>query len=229
MIGYHHTKVGYLRVRPMPNFKANADRMVDRQLRKRGMRDEAVLAAMLSVPRHEFVDETLIGSAYDDRALPTAHGQTISQPYIVGKMTEMLQVGFSQRVLEVGTGSGYQAAILAQLGAQVMSIEFQPELAQNAQSRLKRLGYQVDVLVGDGTLGWPERAPFNRIIVTAAAPNLPPSLTEQLSDGGRIVIPLGTQTLQHLTLLVRSGGVWSQEQHTACRFVPLVGKHGWEA
>jgi len=178
--------------------------MVEHQLRRRGIRDERVLAAFLKVPRHKFVRPQDLWVAYDDYPLPIGYGQTISQPYIVALMTELLALKGDERVLEVGTGSGYQAAILAELAKEVITIERIPELARRAQRVLTDLGYRnVTVLVGDGSLGAPDFAPFDAIIVTAAAPHPPKALLEQLKDGGRLVIPIGDRTLQELIRFVR--------------------------
>lgn len=167
--------------------------MVERQIADRGIEHAATLRAMRGVPRHEFVPENLRGAAYDDRALPIGHGQTISQPYIVAYMTELLVPGPGMRILEVGTGSGYQAAVLAEAGAEVYTIEIFEALATQARERLERLGYDdVEVRHGDGFFGWPEEAPFDAIIVTAAAGYVPPALIEQLRPGGRMVIPVGS-------------------------------------
>jgi protein-L-isoaspartate(D-aspartate) O-methyltransferase len=166
--------------------------MVDRQIVGRGIDDPATLRAMRAVPRHEFVAENLRGSAYDDRPLPIGHGQTISQPYIVAYMTALLEPRAGMRILEVGTGSGYQAAVLAEAGATVFTIEIFEALATSARERLDRLGYDVEVRHADGFFGWPEEAPFDAIIVTAAAGYVPPPLIEQLRPGGRMVIPVGS-------------------------------------
>jgi len=211
------------------NHESLAWNMVDQQLRRRGIRDRAVLEAMGRVPRHLFLPGTDPKDAYSDRALPTTHGQTISQPYMVAMMTELLAVSPGHRVLEVGTGSGYQAAILAQLGAQIISVERDPELAQRVRHTLEELGWasQVDVVEADGTLGWPAGAPYDRILVTAGAPNLPESYKQQLAEGGRIVIPIGDRLGQHIFLYERCEDSWSQTQGIACRFVPLIGEQGW--
>jgi len=202
--------------------------MVEHQLRRRGIRDERVLAAFLNVPRHKFVRPQDLWVAYDDYPLPIGYGQTISQPYIVALMTELLALKGDERVLEVGTGSGYQAAILAELAKEVVTIERIPELARRAQRVLTDLGYRnVTVLVGDGSLGAPDFAPFDAIIVTAAAPHPPKALLEQLKDGGRLVIPIGDRTLQELIRFVRKGDEWQEEKHGPCLFVPLIGKNGW--
>ncbi len=202
--------------------------MVEHQLRRRGIRDERVLAAFLKVSRHKFVRPQDLWVAYEDYPLPIGYGQTISQPYIVALMTELLALKGDECVLEVGTGSGYQAAILAELAREVITIERIPELARRAQRVLTDLGYRnVTVLVGDGSLGAPDFAPFDAIIVTAAAPHPPKALLEQLKDGGRLVIPIGDRTLQELIRFVRKGDEWQEEKHGPCLFVPLIGKNGW--
>jgi protein-L-isoaspartate(D-aspartate) O-methyltransferase len=205
-------------------------RMVEGQLRARGIRDEAVLAAILAVPRDEFVAADLRGSAYADDALPIEAGQTISQPYIVGRMTELLRVEPGDRVLDIGTGSGYQAAVLAELGCTVLSIERHASLAETARERLTRLGYggRVEIRVGDGSIGAPDEAPWRGILVAAAAPRVPPALREQLDpDGGRLVIPVGDRDRQELIVVTRIGDTWSEENDGAVVFVPLIGLGGW--
>jgi protein-L-isoaspartate(D-aspartate) O-methyltransferase len=197
--------------------------MVDRQLRARGVRDERVLGAMRCVPREAFLPAGLAAEAYEDCALPIDCGQTISQPVIVAMMTEALQLAGDERVLEIGTGSGYQAAILAELAAAVYSIERHAELSRQAGERLSRLGYDNVLLrVGDGTLGWPEEAPFDRIIVTAAANECPPALWEQLAEGGVLVGPFGPSYEQALYKTHKVGGQPQSKVLTGCRFVPLV-------
>lgn len=204
------------------------DRMVRQQLEGRGIRDQRVLDAMRRVPRHLFVPENLLDRAYDDCPLPIGEGQTISQPYMVAWMTELLQVEPGQKVLEIGTGSGYQAAILCELGAEVFTIEKNPLLAREAERRLAELGYFPHIRIGDGTLGWPEEAPFQRIIVTAGAPSIPGPLLEQLDEGGRLVIPVGPSGMQMLTLVERKEGKLVTVEEGTCVFVPLVGKYGWK-
>jgi protein-L-isoaspartate(D-aspartate) O-methyltransferase len=204
--------------------------MVASQLRLRGVADERVLRAMGTIPRELFVPEAHRGTAYADEALPIPAGQTISQPYMVARMTELLDPRPGDRVLEIGTGSGYQTAILAILGAAIISIERQPELAVTARERLARLGLAgaVDIRVGDGSIGDPAGAPFDGIVVTAAAPSVPTALREQLSPaGGRLVIPVGDRQRQDLMLVVRQGDEWRDRNEGPCIFVPLVGKAGF--
>ena len=204
--------------------------MVETQLRNRDIVDEAVLAAMERVPRELFVPELERGRAYDDAALPLAHGQTISQPYMVGRIAEALATRPGELVLDVGTGSGYQAAVLAELGADVVTIERIPELAERARESLAAAGYdRVEVVVGDGTLGVPERAPFDAIAVAAAAPGLPETLYEQLRPRGRLVVPVGGQRAQRLEVIVRSPEGPAVVHSVPCRFVPLVGEEGFRA
>ncbi len=197
--------------------------MVERQIRQRGVRDPAVLHAMATVPRHEFVAEGTERRAHADSALPIGERQTISQPYIVALMCEALQLDRSSRVLDVGTGSGYSAAVLSLLAGRVFSIERHRSLADAARERLQRLGYDVEVRCGDGTLGWPEEAPFDGIVVAAATKDVPPALTEQLVDGGRLVIPLGGRFGgQELVRITRRGSELERTPICLVRFVPLV-------
>ncbi len=204
------------------------EEMVEKQIRRRGIADKRVLAAILEVPRHEFVPEELRAQAYDDKPLPIGEGQTISQPYMVASMTAALGLTGTERVLEIGTGCGYQAAVLSRLAAEVYSVESRPPLALAAQERLARLGYtNVHVHCGDGTLGLPECAPFDAILVTAAAPAVPAPLLEQLADGGRLVIPVGSEEHQELRLIRKLGGQVASRVIEECRFVPLVGRYGW--
>jgi protein-L-isoaspartate(D-aspartate) O-methyltransferase len=205
-------------------------RMVELQLRGRDVVDEAVLRAMEAVPRESFVPEPDRARAYDDAALPIGHGQTISQPYMVARICEALAVRAGDRVLDVGTGSGYQAAVLAELGAEVATIERIPELAEQARSRLASAGYdRVEVIVGDGTLGMPDRAPFDAIAVAAAAPEVPETLYEQLRPRGRLVVPVGGPRAQRLEVIVRSPEGPAVVHSVPCRFVPLVGEEGFSA
>jgi protein-L-isoaspartate(D-aspartate) O-methyltransferase len=204
--------------------------MVELQLRARDIVDENVLQAMERVPRESFVPERERRRAFEDAALPIGHGQTISQPYMVARICEALAVRPGHRVLDVGTGSGYQAAVLAELGAEVVTIERIPELAERARSNLAAAGYErVQVVVGDGTLGVPERAPFDGIAVAAAAPGLPETLYEQLRPGGRLVVPVGGQRAQRLEVIVRSPEGPAVIHSVPCRFVPLVGEEGFGA
>ena len=203
--------------------------MIQAQLRRRGITDAAVLAAMESVPRHEFVPREFREKSYDDVPLPIGDGQTISQPYIVAVMTAALHVRPSDRVLEIGTGCGYQAAILSRLAREVFGVERRPELALSASARLERLGYaNVHVHCGDGTLGMPELAPFEAILVAAAAPAIPQPLFAQLAEGGRMIVPVGDAEHQELQLIERRGKSVRTTTLEGCRFVPLVGYHGWQ-
>jgi protein-L-isoaspartate(D-aspartate) O-methyltransferase len=203
--------------------------MVRTQLIPRGIKDERVLDAMRKVPRHLFVDESMQYRAYDDMALSIGEGQTISQPYMVAIMTELLELKGNEKVLEIGTGSGYQAAILAELAEEVYSVERLTPLASRAEEILHAIGYQnVHVKVDDGTLGWVEEAPFDRIIITAGAPKVPDPLTGQLSEDGILLAPVGDRFSQQLVKMIKRKGTISEEFHTLCVFVPLIGKHGWE-
>ena len=204
------------------------DRMVDEQIVARGVRDPRVLAALRKVPRQRFVSASLAPVACADHPLPIGHGQTISQPYIVALMTEALRLKPGEKVLEVGTGSGYQAAVLAELGARVFSVELVPELARAAADRLAALGYDtVTCRCGDGHKGWPEAAPFDAILVAAHAPEAPPDLLEQLNkDGGRLIMPVGGPFVQELRLFRRHGDRYAIDSFGGCRFVPLVRGDG---
>lgn len=207
-------------------------RMVHSQLRARGISDPRVLAAMGAVPRHLFVPLDERCSAYQDAPLPIGRGQTISQPYMVARMTELLALADTAasaiQVLEVGTGSGYQAAVLAQLASEVWSIERFPDLAREARSLLHSLGYgNIHVVVGDGTLGLAEQAPFDGIVVTAASPSVPPALVDQLREGARLVIPVGDRDIQWLQVVTRTAAGAVTHDVLECRFVPLVGEQGY--
>jgi protein-L-isoaspartate(D-aspartate) O-methyltransferase len=203
--------------------------MIEKQLRRRGITDAAVLAAMGAVPRHEFVPGELRSRAYEDAPLPIGAGQTISQPYIVAAMTAALCLRSGDRVLEIGTGCGYQAAVLSRLAKEVLSIECRAELAAAASERLRRLGYlNVHVHCGDGTLGLPELAPFEAILVAAAAPAVPDPLLTQLADRGRMIVPIGDPEHQELRLIEKQGTEFRRSTLEGCRFVPLVGYYGWQ-
>ena len=204
------------------DFAAQRHGMVERQLQARGIKDERVLAAMAKVPREEFVPVDARAEAYSDGPLPIGYDQTISQPYIVAFMTENLRLKPSDRVLEIGSGSGYQAAILAELVADIYTIEIVEPLAKTAEATLQRLGYKnVHIKVGDGYKGWPEEAPFDAIIVTCAPENVPHPLTDQLKDGGRMVIPVGERFAQQLYLLEKRNGQLKESVTLPVRFVPM--------
>lgn len=206
------------------------ERMVEQQLARRGIRDPRVLEAMRSVPRHRFVPPQDQPLAYADGPLPIGHRQTISQPFIVALMTQLLELEGEEKVLEVGAGSGYQAAVLAHLAQHVYSVERIPELATRAEAVLRELGYKnVQIEVGDGTQGLPEHAPYDGIIVTAAAPRVPQPLKDQLAEGGRLVLPVGSQMGQMLERWRREGDEYQRETLTPVAFVPLVGEEGWES
>jgi len=207
-------------------------KMVDTQIRARGIRDPRVLKALEKVPRHLFVNEALRDQAYNDNPLPIDGGQTISQPYIVALMTEALELKGSEKVLEIGTGSGYQAAVLAELVDHVFSIDRIASLAGNARRLLESLNYyNIAIRVGDGTLGWKDEAPFDAVMVTAGAPDIPKTLVEQIAVGGRLVVPVGgrhSQVLMKLTRLSESVNDVKKEDLGGCRFVDLIGEYGWE-
>jgi len=211
-------------------YRIAREKMVERQIKARGIRDERVLKAMLKVPRHLFVDPSLIDQAYADHPLPIGNGQTISQPYIVALMTEALELKGKERVLEIGTGSGYQTAILAELALWVYTIEKYPQLLERAKEILvDKLGYKnISFKLGDGTLGWEEAAPFDAIIVTAAGPEIPKPLIDQLKEGGRIVIPVGDENVQVLVKGVKKGGRLETTPLEGVKFVKLVGAYGFK-
>jgi protein-L-isoaspartate(D-aspartate) O-methyltransferase len=211
-------------------YRAARETMVEEQIRRRGIEDEAVLGAMRTVSRDEFVPEELKRRAYADEPLPIGEGQTISQPYMVASMTASLKLQGTETVLEIGTGCGYQAAVLSCLARNVHTVEFRPELARTAGERLNRLGYSnVTVHCGDGSGGLAEFAPYHAILVAAAAPAAPQPLLEQLADGGRMIVPVGAEEVQALVYARRNGNDFSCERREACRFVPLVGLYGWES
>ncbi len=203
--------------------------MVHRQIRGRNVRDERVLAVMEQVPRHRFVGSSLEGEAYQDHPLPIGEGQTISQPYMVARMTELCQPTAKSRVLEVGAGCGYQTAVLASLCAHVYAVEYIASLAEGCRRNLDALGLDnVTVRHGDGTVGWEEFQPFDVILVAAAAPSVPGPLLAQLSDGGRLVVPTGGKAVQMLQRITRRGDDLDTLDDTPCRFVQLHGEHGWD-
>jgi len=214
--------------KPTPTLEERRAAMVQHQLRARGIGDERVLAALGRLPREQFMPLDSRRLAYEDCALPIAEGQTISQPYMVALMSEALRLTGHERVLEIGTGSGYAAAVLGRLAASVISIERHPALAEQAAALLQSLGFaNVTVRIGDGTRGWPSAAPYDAIVVTAGAPAVPASLTGQLAPGGRLVIPVGVAKQQMLMRITNQNGRLLREEITPCVFVPLIGAHGW--
>src|SRR5260221_3859967 len=218
-----------LRMLEKKEFAAQREEMIEKQLRRRGIQDAAVLAAMADVPRHEFVSEDVRAHAYDDLPLPIGAGQTISQPYIVAAMTAALHLQPDDRVLEIGTGCGYQAAVLSRLAKEVFTIERRPDLASGASEKLARLGYpNAHVHCGDGTLGLADLAPFDAILVAAAPPPVPKPLLAQLAEGGRMILPVGGAEHQELRLIEKHGDAFPSKMLEGCRFVPLVGYHGWQ-
>jgi protein-L-isoaspartate(D-aspartate) O-methyltransferase len=209
--------------------RAQREQMVKTQLIARGIGDAKVLDAMRRVPRHLFIESASQPDAYEDMALPIGEGQTISQPYMVAKMTELLELKGDEKVLEIGTGSGYQAAVLAELAREVYTIERVPSLAEKAIERFRSLHYsRIHVKIGDGTLGWPEESPFDRIVITAASPKIPDPLITQLSADGILLAPVGSRYSQELLKLRKTAGGTHEEYHTPCVFVPLLGEHGWK-
>jgi protein-L-isoaspartate(D-aspartate) O-methyltransferase len=206
------------------------DRMVDNQIVARGIHDPAVIAAMRKIPRHLFLSTERQAEAYLDHPAPIDCNQTISQPYMVAVMTEMLALKPEARVLEIGTGSGYQTAVLAEIAGQVISMERHTLLADSARQRLEALGYSnITVIVRDGTLGYPEAAPYDAILITAGAPDIPKVLQQQLSPGGRLVAPVGRTDVQQLITITREDNdTFTRQPGISCRFVPLIGEHGWQ-
>lgn len=210
-------------------FEAARREMVVRQIHDRGIVSPRVLKAMQAVPRHEFVLPEHLQDAYADKPLPIGEGQTISQPFMVAAMTDALLLEGAELVLEIGSGSGYQTAVLSMLAREVIAIEAQPALASQARARLERLGYSnVRIEEGDGSSGWPACAPYDAILVAAAAPRIPPPLAEQLAEGGRLVIPVGGADDQELVRVVQRDGRTNRETLYNCRFVPLIGRYGWQ-
>jgi len=213
----------------MNEFESDRKQMVAKQIAGRGLHDARLLAAFENVPRHLFIPEEVRHHAYTDGPLPIGFSQTISQPYIVALMTHLLELIGSERVLEVGTGSGYQAAILSRLAAEVYTVEIVPELAERAKTILREAGCaNVHVHLADGSLGWPEAAPYDAIIATAAAPSVPQPLLDQLTDGGRLVLPVGDRGYQELEVLKREGDAFKRRSVIAVAFVPLRGEYGWK-
>ena len=211
------------------DYAALRRKMVEEQIIRRGIKDPRVLDAFYKVERHKFISADLSGSAYADFPLSIGAGQTISQPYIVALMTECLQLSGREKVLEIGTGSAYQTAILAELAGEVCSIERIEDLAMQAKNLIAGLGYaNVKIKVGDGTLGWPEEAPFDCIIITAASPRIPLPLTQQLKDPGKMILPLGESFSQMLTLIEKQDGKINSREICGCVFVSLIGKYGWK-
>jgi protein-L-isoaspartate(D-aspartate) O-methyltransferase len=211
------------------SYEYQRKKMVENQIKRRGIIDKRVLAAMEEIPRHEFVEEGLKGVAYQDGPLPIGMDQTISQPYIVALMSELLDVSEEHKVLEVGTGSGYQAAVISRFAMSVVTVERIPELYKKAKKTLRKLGYNnITVVLADGSIGYREYAPYNRIIVTAASPSVPDELIEQLTDPGKIVIPVGGMFTQQLVVLKKEAGKVIKTDSIGVRFVPLKGRKGWE-
>ncbi|MBL7074720.1 protein-L-isoaspartate(D-aspartate) O-methyltransferase [candidate division KSB1 bacterium] len=211
------------------SFRIAREEMVKQQLVKRGIQDPRLLKVMAQVRRHRFVDPGLQNRAYDDCPLPIGNNQTISQPYMVALMTELLELEGDERVLEIGTGSGYQTAILAELVEKVFSVERHHSLAQRARKTLDALNYSnIAIRVGDGSIGWNEFSPYDRIIVTAGAPTIPSSLFKQLKEGGILLIPVGDDFIQELNVIRKIGGKPVVERAGDCTFVPLIGKEGWK-
>lgn len=202
--------------------------MAREQLEARGIRDPRVLGALRRIPRHLFVHPEWAERAYEDRPLPIGYGQTISQPYMVACMSEALELTGGEKVLEIGTGSGYQTAVLCEMGARVWSVERLPELSEEARSRLESLGHRANFRIADGSMGWPEEAPFDRVLVTAGAPDMPITLLTQLAERGSMIVPVGGEAEQELFLVRREAGRVTRRRICSCVFVKLVGREGWE-
>ena len=216
-------------VKSEANREAERIRMVETQLRNRGVHDERVLKAMQNVPRHLFLPEDKRPLAYTDGPVQIGHGQTLSQPYMVALMSQCLRLRGHEKVLEIGTGSGYQSAILLELADELYTIERIGVLAERAEGILRVLGYsRFHLRIADGTAGWPESAPFDAIMVTAGAPHIPETLLAQLTEGGRLVLPVGSRFSQTLETCIKRGDGYTMEETTACVFVPLIGRHGWK-
>ncbi|MFP4646819.1 MAG: protein-L-isoaspartate(D-aspartate) O-methyltransferase [Candidatus Bipolaricaulota bacterium] len=214
--------------RNQPDYQRERERMVERQLRGRGIENEDLLEVFLHVPRHRFVSSERRSQAYGDFPLPSGQGQTISQPYMVALMTELLEVRENDEVLEIGTGTGYQTAILSELARIVYTVERNEELLERARRTLEELGYEnIRFRHADGTVGWKEFAPYQKIIGTGGVPSVPASLTDQMADPGRLVIPVGRKRSQVLSVVDKRGGELSSRESVACSFVPLVGEEGW--
>ena len=210
------------------NFEFKRKKMVDEQIFRRGVKNEKILNAFTKVPRHLFMDEALANEAYGDYPLPIGDGQTISQPYIVALMVDLLEINEDSIVLELGTGSGYQTAILCEIAKFVYSIERVPSLTMKARKILTNLGYtNVDIKIGDGTSGWEEHSPYSGIVTSAAAPSVPQPLLNQLADGGKLVIPVGNDLSQNLKVITKSNNAFNTDDFGGCRFVKLIGKFGW--
>ena len=224
------TEIGKTKVKEKNNRKfLNRRKKLADQIQEKGIKDHRVLQAIEGIPRHVFVDSALENRAYEDSALPIGCGQTISQPYTVAAQTELLEVEKGDKILEIGTGSGYQAAILCFLGANVYSVERHEPLYLKSRKILKNLGYRPQLKCGDGTVGWSAYAPYDGIVVTAGAPIVPEDLISQLSVGGRLVVPVGNQKMQTMTRIIRTDeDSYEQEQHRQFKFVPLIGEKGWD-
>lgn len=216
-------------MKKVEEWKFERERMVQEQIIARGVKDERVLQAMREVPRHLFVEKTYYHQVYNDYPLPVGHGQTISQPYMVAVMTELLELKGDENILEIGTGSGYQTAILALLCSKIYTMERIAELTKDARSRLEKLGFRnISFMVGDGSIGWLDYAPYKGIIVTAGAPDIPNALIEQLDENGRLVIPVGYEHSQVLNVVKKHKGRIYRKEIFECTFVPLLGKQGWK-